>query len=294
VSPWRGSSACWRPLLWLFVLLPALAGAQQELEIISLRHRPMDQVLPALQPLLEAGGTLSGMGDQLFLRASRANREQIRQALAAIDTPARRLLIRVSQNRQVVSREQGAGLSGQAVLGRHGRVVQPAASSGGDATRIEIRRGDSVIVGEAGDWRGSGSSGSTQTVQVIDGGRALIHVGQSLPVPMRQLVVGPHGAVLSETVVYRDLGQGFYARPWLVGDRVTLEISPQADLPARRGYGSSDTQRLTTTVSGRLGEWIELGGSSQQADFARQGTLHGAVGQASERGSVWLQVEELR
>ncbi|MEF8727456.1 MAG: hypothetical protein V5B34_04490 [Accumulibacter sp.] len=287
-----GCSKHWRPLLWLLVLLPALAGAQQELEIISLRHRPLDQVLPALQPLLEAGGTLSGMGDQLFLRASRANREQIRQALAAIDTPARRLLIRVSQDRQAVSREQGGGISGQVVFDRNGRIVQPAAGSGG--TRIEVRRGDSVLVGEAGDWRGSGSSGSTQVVQVIDGGRAFIHVGQSLPVPLRQLVVGRHGAVLNETVVYRDLGQGFYAQPRVVGERVTLEISPQADLLRSRGDGSSDTQRLTTTVSGRLGEWIELGGSSQQADFARQGKLHGAVGQASERRSVWLQVEEMR
>ncbi len=292
MSQRRGCSNHWRPLLWLLVLLPALAGAQQELEIISLRHRPLDQVLPALQPLLEAGGTLSGMGDQLFLRASRANREQIRQALAAIDTPARRLLIRVSQDRQAVSREQGGGISGQVVFDRNGRIVQPTAGSGG--TRIEVRRGDSVLVGEAGDWRGSGSSGSTQLVQVIDGGRAFIHVGQSLPVPLRQLVVGRHGAVLNETVVYRDLGQGFYAQPRVVGERVTLEISPQADLLRSRGDGSSDTQRLTTTVSGRLGEWIELGGSNQQADFARQGNLHGAVGQASERRSVWLQVEELR
>jgi len=292
VSPRCGSSACWRQLLWLLVLLPALAGAQQELEIISLRHRPLEQVLPALQPLLEAGGTLSGMGDQLFLRASRANREQIRQALAAIDVPARRLLIRVSQDRQAVSREQGGGISGQVVFDRHGRIVQPAAGNGG--TRIEVRRGDSVIVGEAGDWRGSGSSGSTQAVQVIDGGRALIHVGQSLPVPLPHAGCGRHGAVLSETVVYRDLGQGFYAQPRLVGERVTLEISPQSDLPAWRGHGGSDAQRLTTTVSGRLGEWIELGGSGQQADFSRQGTLHGAVGQMSERRSIWLPGEELR
>ncbi|EXI66837.1 MAG: hypothetical protein AW08_02424 [Candidatus Accumulibacter adjunctus] len=293
MSQRRGFCKLWRRLLWLLVLLPALAGAQQELEIISLRHRPLDQVLPALQPLLEAGGTLSGMGDQLFLRASRANREQIRQALAAIDTPARRLLIRVSQDRQAVSREQGGGISGQVVFDRHGRIVQPAAGNNG-GTRFEVRRGDSVLVGEAGDWRGSGSSGSTQVVQVIDGGRALIHVGQSLPVPLRQLVFGRHGAVLSEAVVYRDLGQGFYAQPRVVGERVTLEISPQADLLRSRGDGISDTQRLTTTVSGRLGEWIELGGSNQQADFARHGNLHGAVGQASERRSVWLQVEELR
>jgi len=70
-------------------------------------------------------------------------------------------------------------------------------------------------------------------------------------------------------------------------------ISPYVDLPVQRGYGGSHSQRLSTTVSGRLGEWIELGGSSQQDDFERSGSLHGAGGQTSERRSIWLQVEEL-
>ncbi|QKS28485.1 hypothetical protein [Accumulibacter sp.] len=50
---------------------------------------------------------------------------------------------------------------------------------------------------------------------------------------------------------------------------------------------------LSTTISGRLGEWLELGSSSQQAGFERGGNLHGSGGQASERRSIWLQVEEL-
>jgi len=33
--------------------------AQQALEIIPLRHRTVDQVLPALQPLVEPGGALT-------------------------------------------------------------------------------------------------------------------------------------------------------------------------------------------------------------------------------------------
>ena len=285
---------CRRHLLWLLlVLVPPLAGAQQEMEMMTLRHRTLDQVLPALQPLVEAGGTLSGMGDQLIVRASRRNRDQIRQALAAIDTPARQLLIRVSQGRQAESSAQGAAIAGRVVVDRYGQVVQPPVGVGAGGTRVEIRRGASVLSGQAGESHSSSNSGSTQMVQVIEGGQALIHVGQSLPVPLRQIVLGPHAAVRNETVVYRDLGQGFYAQPRLAGDRVTLEISPYADLPAQRGYGSSTTQRLSTTVSGRLGEWIELGGSSQQADFGRGGNLHGAGGQASERRSIWLQVEEL-
>jgi len=63
--------------------------AQQALEIIPLRHRTVEQVLPALQPLLEPGATLSGSRGQLFLRASPSNADDIKRALAAIDRPAR-------------------------------------------------------------------------------------------------------------------------------------------------------------------------------------------------------------
>jgi type II secretory pathway component GspD/PulD (secretin) len=238
----RALTAARRWLLALLVIgLPMLAGAQQEMEIIALRHRTLEQVLPALQPLLEPGGAISGMNDQLIVRASAHNREQIRRALAAIDTPARRLLIRVSQNRDV-----------------------------------------SVTVAP-GVRQGTQGMASTQVVQVLEGGRALIRVGQSLPLPLRQVAIGPRGAVFSEGVVYRDLGQGFYAAPRVVGQRVTVDISPQFDSPG--SDGSAETQRLATTVSGRLGEWLELGGSSE---FAERG------GRDSQRGSsVWLLVEEL-
>jgi type II secretory pathway component GspD/PulD (secretin) len=291
---WFNTAAIRRCLLLtlLFACLPASALAQQEMEIIALRHRTLDQVLPALQPLLEAGGSLSGMNDQLILRASRRNREQIKQALAAIDTPARRLLIRVSQNRDAQSRQQGSEVAGQIVIDQQGRITQPSSGTQGN-TRVEVRRGASSITAQAHDRQGTESSGSTQMVQVVEGGRALIHVGQSLPIPLRQMAFGPRGAVVSEGIVYRDLGQGFYAAPRVIGDRVTLEISPQFDSPGKQGYGSIETQRLSTTVSGRLGEWLELGGSSQQTNFGERGNLHSGSSQASDRRSVWLQVEEL-
>jgi type II secretory pathway component GspD/PulD (secretin) len=291
---WFNTAAIRRCLLLtlLFACLPASALAQQEMEIIALKHRTLDQVLPALQPLLEAGGSLSGMNDQLILRASRRNREQIKQALAAIDTPARRLLIRVSQNRDAQSRQQGSEVAGQIVIDQQGRITQPSSGTQGN-TRVEVRRGASSITAQAHDRQGTESSGSTQMVQVVEGGRALIHVGQSLPIPLRQMAFGPRGAVVSEGIVYRDLGQGFYAAPRVIGDRVTLEISPQFDSPGKQGYGSIETQRLSTTVSGRLGEWLELGGSSQQTNFGERGNLHSGSSQASDRRSVWLQVEEL-
>lgn len=87
-----------RPLVRLafaLVLFAAPALAQNALEIITLRHRTADQVIPALRPLLEPGATLSGQGSQLLVRASPANLDDLRLALEALDRPGRGLQISV-------------------------------------------------------------------------------------------------------------------------------------------------------------------------------------------------------
>ncbi|MGE5470269.1 MAG: hypothetical protein ACM3X0_05670 [Bacteroidota bacterium] len=258
---------CFQLLLALVFGMPAWG---QSMEIIELKSKTVDQVLPALLPLVEPGGTLSGADNQLFLRASPKNRADIKRALAAIDTPARRLIIHIAQNRQAESAARGAEASGQVVLGSTRR-------SGGEAKVWDTRsvRGDSA----------------GQMVQTVDGGRAFIQVGRSLALPMRQTMIGPGGAVINETVVFRDVGNGFYAVPHVNGQRVTLEISQQAESVDAYGRGSINTQRLATTVAGRLGEWIELGGGGRQANSQQGGTTY-STSDARDNHSVWLMVEE--
>lgn len=258
-----------RILLLLSLWFAAPVWAQQ-LEVIQLKSKSVEQVLPVLLPLVEPGGTLTGMNNQLFLRASPRNRADIKKALAAIDTPTRRLIIRVSQNRQAEDSARGGEASGQVVLGSTRR------------SNVEARGWDTKSV------RGESAA---QMVQTVEGGQAFIQVGRSLPIPMRQVVIGPGGAVVNETVVYQDVGRGFYAVPRLNGERVTLDISQQA--ASQGGYGSINSQRLSTTVSGRLGEWIELGGSGRQASGNQSGALSLSTSDARDNRSIWLMVEEV-
>ena len=277
----------------VFLCLPLLALAQQSMEIIPLKHRTMEQVLPVLQSLLEPGDSLSGMNDQLILRASPTTRAQVKQALAAIDTPMRSLLIHVTQNRDDAMSRSGAQTYGKIETGTT-RVIQPPAGSAQGGARIEIRSGDSVIGAQAGSTQQAGSTRAQQSVRVVEGGRAFINVGQSVPLPMRQVVQGPGGTMVTETTAYRDSGQGFYAEPRLSGERVTLEISPQYDTPGHQVYGSVNTQRVSTTVSGRLGEWIEIGGANQQFSSQKSGNLSTGSREGYDNRSVWLMVEEVR
>jgi hypothetical protein len=132
-------------------VLAAAAGAQQGLEIIPLRHRTAEQVLPALQPLLEPGATLSGSRGQIFLRASPANAADIKRALEAIDQPARRLeiLVRFDDSRE-----------------RERRAVGASGSIGTGGARVDIT---------AQDRRTNASERVDQRIQVLEGSRAFIH-----------------------------------------------------------------------------------------------------------------------
>ena len=261
---------------WLLLLLLSFsfnALAQQELEIIPLQHRAVEQILPAITPFVEAGGMVSGMNNQIILRASRKNLEQIKEIINTLDTPPRRLMITVSNDISQESARQGAGVAGHIELGE------------GGSARIR---------GQAYDTVSSSRRNGSQRIQVIEGGSGYIAVGRSVALPLRQVVLGPGGAVVSESVVYRDIGSGFYAVPRVVGDTVTLEISPQFDTPQRGAPGSAHIQRLSTTASGRLGEWIELGGSSQEGSEREHGYASYGAGSQRDNRRVWLKVDEIK
>jgi hypothetical protein len=73
----------------------------------------------------------------------------------------------------------------------------------------------------------------------------------------------------------------------------TLELSQQSDSVAAQGRGNINTQRLSTTLSGRLGEWIEVGGTGRQASGYQSGTLSLSTSDVRENRSIWLMVEEV-
>src|SRR3954468_9872936 len=179
--------------------------AQYPLEFIPLRHSTVEQVLPALQPLLEPGATLTGQRGQLILRASPANVADIRLALEALDRPARRLQISVRFEDAMAASRQS---------------VQTSARIGSDGSRIEVR---------ARDADARNDERVDQRVQVVEGGRAFIATGESRPMPQRQRIQTPGGAIAQDTFVMQEAATGFEVVPRLSGDRVFLDLAPQRE-----------------------------------------------------------------
>ena len=81
-------------LLVCLLQIPLASWAQTRLDIIPLQHRTHDQILPALRPLVGDDAALSGMNNRIFIRADAATRTAVKQAIEAMDTPLRSLMIR--------------------------------------------------------------------------------------------------------------------------------------------------------------------------------------------------------
>jgi hypothetical protein len=81
--------------------------------------------LPHLLPFVEPGGAVNGMNDKLFVRASARNLAEIRQLVAALDTPQRRLMISLRQDGatadRIVALASAAGWKLAVPAGRHFR-----------------------------------------------------------------------------------------------------------------------------------------------------------------------------
>lgn len=278
-------------ILALVLAVPAAAG-EMVMEVIPLRHQLVQDLVPVLRPLVAPGGTVTGMNDRLVLRTTADNLEQLKQVLADLDRAPRRLLIQVRQDRAANVMGDEYAVSGR--LGSGGveaRVPDPGAGRGG--LTVSGGGSDGEFRLRSLSTRNLADERSTQHVQAVEGRPAFIHAGQSVPVPHQSVFVGPHGARIHEGVEYRDLTTGFYVIPRVAGDRVTLWISPHRDRLAPGGGGVFEIQQAETTVSGRLGEWMDLGGSVEHIQDHSGVNLLSTRTRGTERRSLWVKVEEI-
>jgi type II secretory pathway component GspD/PulD (secretin) len=275
--------------LLLTLALSAAAWAQQTvLEVIQLKYRRVDEVIPILRPLMPPQGSLSGLNSQLIVRTTPQNLQEIKQILATLDAAPRRLMISVRQDADLERRREGGQVSGSAQVGENvtvtvpGRPTPPGATARADDVRAKVYSSESQKTDRV-----------SQQVQVLDGNRAYIRVGQSVPVRTRQYVDTPAGRRLTETTEYRDVDSGFYVVPRVSGATVTIEIFTAADSLQSPATGATNIQRVHTVVSGRLGEWIEIAGIGQEATRRDAEILARSSDARREDRRVLLRVDEV-
>ena len=251
-----------RTFLVLLALVTALlAGtaqaAQDQIEIIELRNRPAEEVIPLVRPLLGPQDALTGTGYQLIIRAKPDTIREVRDLVRQLDQAQKNLLVTVSAGRAEDLRDREIGVSG----------------------RIETDRG-SVTIGDAEEEGIHGTLREDTTrrlttqgssVRVLEGQSAFIRTGGEVPYVTSGVIVTGHRVITSSGVEYRRVETGFYVTPRVSGDRVFLHIRPvQQELQPDQTIA---TQEAETTISGPVGEWITIGGVAQEQRRESSGTI---------------------
>ena len=216
-----------------FVLAQGVWAATGEVRVIELKHRQAGELLPALETMLGGSGAVSGLDNQLIVRAPPKDMAALEKLVAQLETPRAMLRIAVRQ-------EQSS-----AVIGRGGGTLLSTSPG-----RVGIEEGDRTL--------GNRNRSTEQFVQVLDGETALIEVGQRRPYARIRAYVGGHRRGVVEVTDFQDLAEGFLVRPNLQGEGVVLDISPYQSTPA--DTGAIDFSQLTTRVEAPFDEWIDLGG----------------------------------
>jgi len=282
--------------LFCVVLLTTIAAiaptkADTTLHVIDLRHRPADEILPVVQPLVEPGGSITGVNFQLFVSASARNFADIKRIVTTLDVPERMLHISVRESGSHTSLDESQEISGAQQIGTTRVFISTGSASGPDGVSLGTNTPNSLRY-HVEHRTSTQLKDNTQVLNVLDGGRAFIQVGQSLPEvqPYAELANGRFGA--GTAIAYRDVATGFDVLPRVHGDRVQLEVTPRFDFGGERGTQPVDFQELSTTIDARLGEWVDLGGAVGTSNEVTRAILRGTAASAHEGMRILIRVDE--
>ena len=262
------------------------------LEIIPMQHRMVEEIIPIIKPLVAAGGTVTGMNNQLIIKTTPSNLAEIKQILGSIDQSPRKLMISVKQDIDGNINIKESGIAGRYASGDVSVSTGKTGHSGGLV--IEGRDEDGNII----QYRTQTSQTRLEDknvfrVQTLEGHPAFITTGQSLPFSNQTAYMTPGGVVIREGIEYQDFTSGFYVVPRLQDDQVTLFVSPQLSRGGLDQGSVFDYQNIETTARGRLGEWISLGGTTENFSDSNNRNLTSSHAHGQEQRTVLIKVDEI-
>ena len=287
--------------LLLFLCLPVMtiAYAQQTVtEVIPLAYRSVSEIIPVVRPLVLPGGSVSGLQGQLVVTATPQQLVQVRNVLNALDKSPARLLISVRRGNNSSAQQGSASVQGRSgnIAIKHGgiRVGTPA----------ETRHKDNgYLSAQASLKKQNEELNITQQVQVLEGREAHIYTGEEIPVRNRGAVSGPGGGYTYDSTEFYPAVTGFYAIPRINGDEVLLEINSVSrqrnnlrinERYPRQGRQSASVSNVSTTVAGKLGEWIVIGNIDQSGVDRHSGIASISKQQYESTSEIYLRVEKLQ
>ena len=270
---------CLRRFCIACLFISAAAAQERALRTYTMRSALPEQVTPVLNAQLSPDSTITAYNQQLILNVTDSEYRSLLQLLEQLDVASRSLLISVRKQGEQSQQQQRYGVDGSIGSGNVRLNTNSQIESGREVLTREgwQRRDDGtrVIVNQT---HSSGSSAGSQQVRAVEGMRAFISAGTTLPVRS-----GPYG---ERTLT--PVESGFYATARIIGDEVIVDIDQRDDRVQGRNIS---TQGLQTQVRGRVGEWIPLGGLNNSRSDRERGLTNYQSNNSSSLSDLSIRVD---
>jgi hypothetical protein len=262
--------------LALAEVLPGSVAPAAEVAVIKLQYRPAAELVPVVQSMLSAKGTVtvSQRTNSLVVVDTAEAIQRVNAYLDEFDRPVEQVRIHVRFHTQRADHQRAFEVRGR--VSNDDLAVATRGKQNGVDISVEDRRRQ-----QTGD--------SEAFVVSMSGSPAFIHTGRQIPYRRSSEFFRRH-APRDRTVAWQNAQSGFEVTPTVVGDNVHLKIVPRIAYDDRqdavvRFFGAQ------TELTVPVGRWVEIGGVAGQNNEVIKEILSGSQGGENTATSMLLMVE---
>lgn len=287
-------------LVWA-LLFSIASHAEMQIYTLPLKYQPPEDLIATLKPLIPEGGYLSSHGNNIIVRTNAENLAELQLLLDELDQPLAALMISVRRGNDYGRSNSGISVSGKYSGDNGGIVINPSQSkktSGNIVLSSTSTTSTTTVTTHRTSSIGNGNN--NYQVRGLEGRPSFIQTGTDVPINNYQ--IGPYGRI-DATQQYKSANQGFYATARVYGERVNIDISAQHDTlnnspnnsrnNTYNGNAVINTESVNTSVSGRLGEWIAIGGFNQDDNNSNSGLSHYKTTKSLSSQTIYLKVDRI-
>ena len=276
-------------LIFLIVLIPAALYAESTVKVFQ-TQQPGQALIPTITPLYADTAKITARNNTLIVKAPHHILLEIEQLLKEIDQPLRNLLIEVSSSLDGSGTYQQNSVQGRIKIGDDAVIKSRAPEH--DDPNMSIRYGKNGSVIKTTHTRRSSSKNTPEhfKIRAVEGNWSYIQVGQKVPYytannygyqnygyqnnGYKNYGYNNRYRPLQNSVQLVDVTSGFDVYPTVNGELVTLKVRPHNSSMNRKHPDRINTRAIDTVVTGKIGQWIYLGGAGNQVNEQSSGYVY--------------------
>lgn len=260
-------------LIFFCFLSPVNLYAESSIRVFQTQQAAQG-LISTIAPLYAGQAKFTAKNNSLIVKAPENILNEIEQLLKELDKPLHNLIIEVSSSLDGFDNYQQDSIEGRIKIGDDAVISSRAPQNDNPNVSVQYGKNGSVIKTTHTRRSRTRNNPDNFKVRTVEGSWAFIQTGQLVPYYSSNYRGQRYYPPLQNSVELADVTSGFEVYPTLNGDQVTLKVRPKNRSMSREYPDRINTRSVDTVVSGRLDQWIYLGGAINQTNEQSSGTLY--------------------